>query len=136
MTYLLLFRFLYYHQEHDLGTLEGTLGDAGIGTLGAQKIVTVHASETVRKALRLMHEHEISGIPVLNDEGVLMDMYCDADVLQLPDLDLDLNVGLALEQVLFSHPPLPLSTPPPLSSSPPPHTPYLASFWLCTRERD
>mmetsp|Transcript_96433 Transcript_96433/g.141028 ORF Transcript_96433/g.141028 Transcript_96433/m.141028 type:complete len:331 (-) Transcript_96433:37-1029(-) len=98
VTYLLLFRFLYYHQEHDLGTLEGTLGDVGIGTLGAQKIVTVHASETVRKALRLMHEHEISGIPVLNDEGLLMDMYCDADVLQLPDLDLDLNVGLALEQ--------------------------------------
>lgn len=113
MTYLLLFRFLYYHQEHDLGTLEGTLGDVGIGTLGAQKIVTVHASETVRKALRLMHEHEISGIPVLNDEGLLMDMYCDADVLQLPDLDLDLNVGLALEQVL----PLPSSPP---SLHPPP----------------
>ena len=38
MTYLLLFRFLYYHQERDLGTLEGTLGDVGIGTLGAQKV--------------------------------------------------------------------------------------------------
>ena len=44
-------------------------------------------------------EHEISGTPVLNDEGVLVDMYCDADVLQLPDLDLDLAVGVALEQV-------------------------------------
>ena len=42
----------------------------------------------------------MSGIPVLNDDGVLIDMYCDSDVLQLPDLDLDLNVGLALEQVL------------------------------------
>ena len=40
-----------------------------------------------------------TGVPVLNDEGVLVDMYCDADVLQLPDLDLDINVGLALEQV-------------------------------------
>eukprot|EP00802_Teleaulax_amphioxeia_P007299 Tamp_07305.p1 GENE.Tamp_07305~~Tamp_07305.p1 ORF type:complete len:329 (+),score=52.63 Tamp_07305:309-1295(+) len=98
VTYLLLFRFLYFHQEHDLGTLEGTLGDVGIGTLGAQKIVTVRASEPVRNALRLMHEHEISGIPVLNDEGVLLDMYCDSDILQLPDLDLDLAVGLALEQ--------------------------------------
>ena len=46
-----------------------------------------------------MMENEISGIPVLNDEGVLLDMYCDADLLQLPDLNLDLNVGLALEQV-------------------------------------
>jgi CBS domain-containing protein len=99
VTYLLLFRFLYFHQERDLGTLEGTLGDVGIGTLGAQKSVTVRASEPVRSALRLMHDNEISGIPVLNDEGVLLDMYCDSDVLQLPDLDLDLNVGLALEQV-------------------------------------
>ena len=99
VTYLLLFRFLYYHQEKDLGTLEGTLGDVGIGTLGAQKIITVRAGEPVRKALRLMVENEISGIPVLNDDGVLLDMYCDTDVFQLPDLDLDLNVGLALEQV-------------------------------------
>jgi hypothetical protein len=45
-----------------------------------------------------------TGVPVLNDEGVLVDMYCDADVLQLPDLDLDINVGLALEQVhAFEH---------------------------------
>ena len=96
---MLLFRFLYYHQERDLRTLEGTLGDVGIGTLGSQKIVTVRASEPLRSALRLMRDNEISGIPVLNDEGVLLDMYCDSDVLQLPDLDLDLNVGLALEQV-------------------------------------
>ncbi len=61
VTYLLLFRFLYYHQEQDLATLEGTLGDVGIGTLGAHKIITVRATEPVRHAIRLMHEHEISG---------------------------------------------------------------------------
>ena len=61
VTYLLLFRFLYYHQEQDLATLEGTLGDVGIGTLGAHKIITVRATEPVRQAIRLMHEHEISG---------------------------------------------------------------------------
>ena len=38
----------------------------------------VRAGEPVRNALRLMLEHEISGIPVLNDQGVLLDMYCDS----------------------------------------------------------
>ena len=40
--------------------------------------IKVRAGEPVRNALRLMLEHEISGIPVLNDQGVLLDMYCDS----------------------------------------------------------
>ena len=41
LSYLLLFRFLYYHQEEDLRTLSETLADVGIGTFGASKIISV-----------------------------------------------------------------------------------------------
>lgn len=41
VSYLLLFRFLYFHQEGDLVTLNDTLGDVGIGTFAPESIITV-----------------------------------------------------------------------------------------------
>mmetsp|Transcript_53480 Transcript_53480/g.109060 ORF Transcript_53480/g.109060 Transcript_53480/m.109060 type:complete len:329 (+) Transcript_53480:496-1482(+) len=106
VTYLLLFRFLYYHQESDLATLEGTLGDVGIGTLGEDKLITVRASEQLATAITLMSKHRISGIPVLDDSGKFVDMFCDSDVLGLKELDLGIDLTNALQQARESQPKL------------------------------
>lgn len=104
VTYLLLFRFLYYHQEADLGTLEGTLGEVGIGTLGESKLITVQASDRLERAMTLMSEHRISGLPVLDEGGKFLDMYSDNDVLALENLDLEIAVGAALEEARAGQP--------------------------------
>jgi len=104
VTYLLLFRFLYFHQEEDLGTLEGTLGAVGIGTLGEDKLITVQASEGVERALSLMSQHRVSALPVLDGQGCFIDMYADADVLALKNLDLDIDVATALQHARAGQP--------------------------------
>jgi len=99
ITYLLLFRFLYYHQEQDLGTLKGTLREAGIGTMEASKVIKVHPNEPVKDVLKLMSENGISGVPVVDANGKFMDMFSDADILGLTELDLNVPVEHALQRV-------------------------------------
>mmetsp|Transcript_53110 Transcript_53110/g.129726 ORF Transcript_53110/g.129726 Transcript_53110/m.129726 type:complete len:352 (+) Transcript_53110:330-1385(+) len=98
VSYLLLFRFLYYHQESDLVTLNETLGDVGIGMCGAGKVITVNSRAPLSEALTLMSTNGISGLPVLDDGGMLVDIFTDSDILSLTHFALDIDVAAALGQ--------------------------------------
>ncbi|KAJ1496455.1 hypothetical protein T484DRAFT_1923526 [Baffinella frigidus] len=95
---LLLFRFLYPPPPEYLRTLEGTLEDVGIGTHGRDKLVTAKIGDPVVDVMALMSRHSISGIPIIDDAGRLIDIYTDVDVLALVHFKVDIDVGQALEQ--------------------------------------
>jgi CBS domain-containing protein len=59
----------------------------------------MHRRAPLMDTLTLMRENGISGVPVLDDRGVLVDMFCDSDLLPLTHFRLDLDVGGALQQV-------------------------------------
>mmetsp|Transcript_59401 Transcript_59401/g.124122 ORF Transcript_59401/g.124122 Transcript_59401/m.124122 type:complete len:261 (-) Transcript_59401:68-850(-) len=98
VSYLLLFRFLFYHQAGELETLQGTLADVGIGTLGADRIISVQASEPVTRALELMSKHGISGVPVVDEKGLFHGIFSDKDILCYSPEFLNLDLRTALEQ--------------------------------------
>eukprot|EP00960_Hanusia_phi_P006182 178371-Hanusia_phi.AAC.2 len=98
------------------GTLKGTLREAGIGTMEASKVIKIHPNEPVKEcvvslmfscfdtrlsALKLMSENGISGIPVVDTNGKFMDMFSDADILGLTELDLNVPVEKALQKVIL-----------------------------------
>jgi len=95
---LLLFRFLYCNQEAYLRTLKGTLEDVGIGTHGKEKLVVAQSSDSVLHVMTLMSQNGISGIPIVDDHGRLLDIYSDMDLLALGDLNVQIEVGRALDQ--------------------------------------
>lgn len=51
------------------------------------------------QALGLMSANGISGLPVLDERGLLSDILADSDILALTDFSLDIDVATALGQV-------------------------------------
>jgi len=98
VSYMLLFRFLYFHEVEDLTTLSESLSDVGIGTFPAKKVITVKASDTVEHALSLMSNNGISGVPVLSEEGLLINLFCDTDLLPITSFALETTVMASLAQ--------------------------------------
>ena len=46
-----------------------------------REVVTLHTDTTVEEAVRLLSEHEISGAPVVDDDGRLVGLLDDSDLL-------------------------------------------------------
>jgi hypothetical protein len=46
-----------------------------------------------------MSKHGISGLPVLDERGKFVDMFCESDILPLTHFSLDIDIGTALQQV-------------------------------------
>jgi len=49
-------------------------------------VISVGADETVVNAARLMLQHQISGLPVVNKEGELVDIVSEGDFLRRGEL--------------------------------------------------
>mmetsp|Transcript_37169 Transcript_37169/g.116974 ORF Transcript_37169/g.116974 Transcript_37169/m.116974 type:complete len:125 (-) Transcript_37169:1338-1712(-) len=64
----------------------------------ASKVIKVHPNEPVKDVLKLMSENGISGVPVVDANGKFMDMFSDADILGLTELDLNVPVEHALQR--------------------------------------
>jgi 5'-AMP-activated protein kinase regulatory gamma subunit len=56
-----------------------TVADMQIGTF--TQLHTVQYDTKLIAALELLTEHKISAVPVVNDDGVLMDVFSRSDVL-------------------------------------------------------
>ncbi|MCK5363593.1 MAG: CBS domain-containing protein, partial [Gammaproteobacteria bacterium] len=50
------------------------------------KVVTVSPSTSVRDVAGLMVEKHVSGLPVLNDNGTLVGMVSEGDLLRRPEI--------------------------------------------------
>ncbi|GAM18631.1 hypothetical protein SAMD00019534_018060 [Acytostelium subglobosum LB1] len=58
--------------------LSCTLGSLGIGTF--EKVVTVHTETPLIKVLELLAEKKISAVPIIDDNGKVIDVYSKSDV--------------------------------------------------------
>ncbi|MBB2910748.1 CBS domain-containing protein [Streptosporangium becharense] len=45
-------------------------------------VVTVHPGDTVRRVIRVLHEHDITAVPVLDDTGRLVGIVSEMDLLR------------------------------------------------------
>jgi len=56
------------------------------GDIMSTKVVTVSPSTSVRDVAELMVEKHVSGLPVLNDNGTLVGMVSEGDLLRRPEI--------------------------------------------------
>jgi len=56
------------------------------GDIMSTKVVTVSPSTSVRDVAELMVEKHVSGLPVLNDDGTLVGMVSEGDLLRRPEI--------------------------------------------------
>jgi CBS domain-containing protein len=60
---------------------EATMGTLRVGDVMTSRVVAVSAATPFRDVVDLMLAHEISSVPVLDDEGGLVGLISEADVL-------------------------------------------------------
>jgi len=54
--------------------------------LMSREVISINPRADIREAARIMIEHDISGLPVINDEGHLVGMVTERDFLRRPEL--------------------------------------------------
>ncbi|GFU22569.1 5'-AMP-activated protein kinase subunit gamma-2 [Trichonephila clavipes] len=96
---ILKFLFLYYHELPHPSYMNNTLGELKIGTY--DKIATAKTSTPVISALNEFIERRVSALPVVDENGKVVDIYAKFDVINLAAEktynNLDITVKKALE---------------------------------------
>jgi CBS domain-containing protein len=69
-------------------------------------VITVPGRQDIAAAVELMLDHNIGGLPVVNDSGALMGFVAERDLLSALHLDPDTDEGLLIEQVMRKPPPV------------------------------
>eukprot|EP00871_Galdieria_phlegrea_P004598 jgi/Galph1/5139/GphlegSOOS_G3752.1 len=74
--------FVYEHIGHTNRELEELfsvpVGQVNIGTLG--NVIGLDKKSTLRQVLMLLHEHRVSALPVLDENGCLLDLFARSDI--------------------------------------------------------
>lgn len=96
-------RILGYIQEHflqalELKMLDYSLAELGIGTYG--NIVTVQPDTPIIEALDLFVEKRVSALPVVDSNGVLVDVYAKFDVMSLARESAYTNLHISIKDAL------------------------------------
>jgi CBS domain-containing protein len=70
--------------------------------LGRKKgtVVTVSARSNIARAVQLLLDHKIGGLPVVDDSGGLVGLVAERDLLRALHLDPDTDEGIAIERVM------------------------------------
>lgn len=80
ITYTNILEHLVTHFREQRRLFDDSLKDLNIGTYGTA-LVTVYPTQTLSAALELMHQHNLSALPVLNPEtGQIMGVYSRSDI--------------------------------------------------------
>ncbi|XP_063529878.1 uncharacterized protein LOC134741052 [Cydia strobilella] len=92
---ILRFLFVYLNEFPELTFFHKTLTELKIGTF--DEIVSVTDNTSIKAAFQLLLDKDISALPVLDDEGKLIDVYAKCEVLNLVSeklySDLSLTIG-------------------------------------------
>jgi CBS domain-containing protein len=66
----------------DSGVGETTVKDLRVADVMTRQVVTVHRNDPFKNLVRLMSEHEVSGLPVIDDDRRLIGLVSEADLLR------------------------------------------------------
>ncbi|CAG9784361.1 unnamed protein product [Diatraea saccharalis] len=94
---ILRFLFVYLNEFPELTFFHKTLVELKIGTY--DDIISVTDSTTIKSAFQLMLEKDISALPVLNENGILIEVYAKYEVLNLVSEKLYSNLSLTIGDV-------------------------------------
>ncbi|XP_059060609.1 5'-AMP-activated protein kinase subunit gamma-2-like [Achroia grisella] len=94
---ILRFLFVYLNEFPELTFFHKKLSDLKIGTF--DDIVSVTDNTTIKTAFQLLLEKDISALPVLDDNGILIDVYAKYEVLNLVSEKLYANLSLTIGEV-------------------------------------
>ncbi|XP_068621224.1 5'-AMP-activated protein kinase subunit gamma-3-like [Battus philenor] len=94
---ILRFLFVYLNEFPELTFFHKTLLDLKIGTFDG--IFSVTENTSIKEAFKLLLEKDISALPVLDENGTLIDVYAKYEVLNLVSEKLYLNLSLTINEV-------------------------------------
>ncbi|KAL8565182.1 hypothetical protein ACOMHN_003969 [Nucella lapillus] len=100
LTHKRLLRFLHIYLR-DLPTpcfMSKTIKELAISTFN--NVITVSKNVPLIQALNLFVDHRISALPVLDDEGIVCDIYAKFDVINLAAEKTYNNLDITVEQAL------------------------------------
>lgn len=94
---ILRFLFVYLNEFPELTFFHKSLVELKIGTF--EDIVFVTDETSIKTAFQLMLEKDISAVPILNDDGILIDVFAKYEVLNLVSEKLYSNLSLTIGEV-------------------------------------
>ncbi|XP_026757256.1 uncharacterized protein LOC113516947 [Galleria mellonella] len=94
---ILRFLFVYLNEFPELTFFHKKLSDLKIGTY--DEIVSVTDNTTIKTAFQLLLDKDISALPVLDNNGILIDVYAKYEVLNLVSEKLYANLSLTIGEV-------------------------------------
>lgn len=62
---------------------EGRSGETTVGEVASKDVVTIDPQQTLEEAVRLMAEHQLRRLPVVEEDGKLVGILAQADIAQL-----------------------------------------------------
>lgn len=94
---ILRFLFVYLNEFPELTFFHKTLMELKIGTY--ENIVSVSEETSIKTAFQLLLAKDISALPILNENGILVDVYAKYEVLNLVNEKLYSNLSLTISEV-------------------------------------
>lgn len=94
---ILRFLFVYLNEFPELTFFHKTITDLKIGTY--DEIVSVTDNTSIKTAFQLLLDKNISALPVLDENGMLLDVYAKYEVLNLVSEKLYSNLSLTIGEV-------------------------------------
>lgn len=94
---ILRFLFVYLNEFPELTFFHKTISELKIGTY--DDIVSVTDDTSIRTAFQLLLEKDVSALPVLDENGTLIDVYAKYEVLNLVSEKLYSNLSLTIGEV-------------------------------------
>jgi len=64
------------------GVAEGLVAETPVSELASKNVVTIDPQQSIEEAARLMAEHQVRRLPVVEEDGRLVGMLAQADVAQ------------------------------------------------------
>jgi len=64
------------------GVAEGLAAETPVSELASKNVVTIDPQQSIEEAARLMAEHQVRRLPVVEEDGRLVGMLAQADVAQ------------------------------------------------------
>ena len=64
------------------GVAEGLMAETPVSELASKNVVTIDPQQSIEEAARLMAEHQVRRLPVVEEDGRLVGMLAQADVAQ------------------------------------------------------
>jgi CBS domain-containing protein len=85
-----------------------------------KNVITAHENETMREVVLRLREKKITGVPVVNDEGKVVGIFSETDILnKLPDILIDADkIPLVDVKELTDHRIRDIMSKPPITVSP------------------